>query len=243
VASAEGVFHAENELERALLAAVRGERAPLLAALVEAELYLPAPAAPDAGRRVVAQAGDEVPLPFLELDGVRYVPAFTSETRFREVSPAGGPCMRIRGRALASIWPARCSLALNPGGAVGLALDPDEVARLVDAEPLHDDRYAIAEPPEEPGELLDAMRTFAERTADVDALYRCVLLRPPSRRPQLVIGLEVTTGDVEQVLEGAGQAARQAGAEALAFLLIGRGEPNPVEQFLLERTRPFWVRR
>ena len=242
MAAAEGLFHAENEVERALLAAVRGERERLFAALAESELLLPAPAAPEEARRVVARSGDEVPLPFLERDGVRYVPAFTSETRFREFSPAGGPYMRIRGRVLASIWPEACSLALNPGGAVGLALEPDEVARLREPEPRREERFALGEPREEPVEILDAMRAFAEGTPAVEALYRCVLLRPPSRRPQLVIGLELAGGAVDALLAGASRAAREAGADALSFLLIGRGEPNVVEQFLLERTTPFWVR-
>jgi SseB protein N-terminal domain/SseB protein C-terminal domain len=242
--AAEGLFHAENEVERALVAALRGERGPLLAAVAEAELYLPAPAAPDEGTRVVARAGDEVPLPFLERDGIRYVPAFTSETRFREFAPAGGPYMRIRGRELASIVPQRCSLALNPGGAVGLALEADEVARLRDVEAEPDEQFAVGEPREEPTEILDAMRAFAERTAGVEALYRCLLVRTRSRRTQLVIGLEVAGSDAEPVLAGAARAARGASAEAepLSFLLIGRGGPNVIEQFLLERTRPFWVR-
>jgi hypothetical protein len=242
VTPADALFRAENEVEHALLAAVRGERELLFPALAEAELYLPAPAAPDEGTEVVAEAGDDVPLPFLERDGVRYVPAFTSETRYREFAPGGGPYMRISGRALAAIWPEGCSLALNPGGAVGLGLAADEVARLRRAEPPGEETLVIGEPREEPVQLLEAMREFGERTPAVQALYRGLVLRRPSHRPQLVIGLELVGGDEQAVLAEAGHAAREAGAGALGFLLIGRGEPNAVERFLLERTRPFWVR-
>jgi SseB protein C-terminal domain/SseB protein N-terminal domain len=238
------IFRPENDLEHALVAALRGDREQLLGALSESELYLPAADAPPGERRVVAKAGDKVPLPFLELDGVRYVPAFTSLPRLAEFSPEGGPYLRIAGRVLASIFPPGCNLALNPGGAVGLALGPGEVARIERADPLPETRVTVGEPREEPTELLESMRAFGRRTPQLRAMYRALLRRRPDRRPEIVIGLDVENGEsgLPDLLAAAGRAAREAGFEAVAFIPVGGGAGGDVERFMLERTRPFWSR-
>jgi SseB protein C-terminal domain/SseB protein N-terminal domain len=244
------LFRPENDLEHALVAALRGDREQLLGALSEAELYLPAADAPPGERRVVAQAGDTVPLPFLELEGVRYVPAFTSLPRLAEFTAEGGPYLRIAGRVLASIWPEGCSLALNPGGAVGLALGPGEVSRIPRAAPPAEAGVTVGEPREEPTRLLETLSAFGERTPELRALYRALLRRRPDRRPEIVIGVAVENGEdgedgeaeLPELLAAAGRAAREAGFEAVAFLPIGGGAGGDVERFMLERTRPFWSR-
>jgi SseB protein C-terminal domain/SseB protein N-terminal domain len=241
------LFRPENDLEHALVAALRGDREQLLGALSEAELYLPAADAPPGERRVVAKVGDTVPLPFLELDDARYVPAFTSLPRLAEFAAEGGPYLRIAGRVLASICPEDCSLALNPGGAVGLALGPGEVSRIPRAEPPDETGVKVGEPREEPTELLERLSAFGERTPALRALYRALLRRRPDRRPEIVIGLAVEDGEdgeeeLAELLAEAGRAAREAGFETVAFLPVGGGAGGDVERFMLERTRPFWSR-
>jgi SseB protein C-terminal domain/SseB protein N-terminal domain len=247
VSTSSQLFRPENDLEHALVAALRGDREQLLGALAEAELYLPAADAPPGERRVVARAGDTVPLPFLELEGVRYVPAFTSLPRLAEFAAEGGPYLRIAGKVLASIWPEGCSLALNPGGTVGLALGAAEVSRIAHAAQPAEAGVTVGEPREEPTRLLETLSAFGERTPELRALYRALLRRRPDRRPEIVIGLAVEDGESDEaelpeLLEAAGRAAREAGFEAVAFLPVGSGDGGDVERFMLERTRPFWSR-
>src|SRR5919197_6164728 len=95
-------FRPENELEDALVTALQDEGPDaFLAALAEAEVYLPAPGpAPEAEKLVTAEAGDEIPLPLLEQGGERFVPVFSSPRQLLRYVPEGTPYLRLQGRAL-----------------------------------------------------------------------------------------------------------------------------------------------
>jgi hypothetical protein len=249
----ERLFRPENELEEVLLDAARsGELEELLGVVARSELYLPTPApGPAEERRVEAKAGDELPLPLLELDGVQYVAVYTSQTQLARVPAAGTGYIRIAGAALAAVLPPELALVLNPGADLGITIAADQLARLrervADDEPEPDpdeQGFLVGEPREEPVELLAAMRLFVEQTDTVEAAYRGLLLRRRGGTPEPVIGLELAgTADEAAVVEAAAHAAREAGIDALALVPIRRGsDSGPVARFLVERTEPFYVR-
>jgi hypothetical protein len=239
-------FRPENELEDALVTALQEEQPDaFLAALAEAEVYLPAPGpAPDGERLVTAQVGDEIPLPLLEQGGERFIPVFSSPKQLLRYVPEGTPYLRLSGRALALIWPADCSLALNPRGELGLVLSPEQVAAVKDAPERGGSGFLIGEPKEEPRALLEAMRAFAAARPQVRAAYRGLLVRRTGAQPEPVIGLELDPrADAALIIDAAAEAARGAGVERLALVPLQPGvDAGRVGRFLLEQTEPFYAR-
>jgi hypothetical protein len=245
--SAPLTFRSENALEDALLAAYENDDVDqLLRTLAVADVYLPAAGpGPEEEALVTARAGEDLPLPVIELEGTSFVPVFTSVTQFSRFRPEGGGYMRLRGRALAGITPSGVGVAINPGGDLGLPLTSEQVARLAGVEPANaETEFLVGEPREEPVELLEAIRAFAEGRPEVRAAYRGLLVRRPGAEPEHVIGLELrAAADAEAVVDAAAEAARRAGVERLALVPLQPGlEAGPVGRFLLERTEPFWSR-
>jgi hypothetical protein len=244
------LFRPENALEEALVIALRvDEVEALLAAFAEAEVFVPsADAGPGPGEEqpVRAGLGDTVALPVIELGGDRFVPVFSSLRQLGLARPAGGGYLRFSGHSLAVIWPADLSLALNPGGELGLVLGAEQVVGVRDLPPPAEDEASvlIGEPDVEPVEVLAAIREFAERRPEVLAAYRALLVRNPGWVPEPVVGLELARGtDREAVIEAAAEAVRGAGLDVLALLPLLAGEDGgPVARFLLERTQPFYRR-
>jgi hypothetical protein len=241
-------FRPENALEEALLRAYQADDLQaLLPALTIADVYLPADDAPETDREVLAEAGDQIPLPVIDgPDGGRYVPVFSSLAQLAHVRPAGGGYRRLRGRSLAAIVPPDLGVALNPGGALGLPLSPDQVAQLANAPAVDggETQFLLGEPREEPSELLDTMRRFAEERQDVRAAYRALLVRAPGAEPEHVIGLELAAGvDPQPVIDAAADAARAAGVDLLGLLPLQAGvDAGQVGRFMLTQTQPFWRR-
>jgi hypothetical protein len=237
-----GLFRPANPLEDALAASVRaGSPEALLPVLAGSDVFLPAPEAPEREVERVARPGDELPVPFLEHEGRRYVPVFTSSEQLLRFAPAGGPYLRLPGRALAALCPPGCPVVVNPGGELGCVLEPEDVARLAEA-PAADDSLAVGEPQEEPVELLAALRGFGERTPGVEALYRAVVKRAGAA-PELLVGLVLQEGaDERAIVTGAAEVAGAAGFDSLALLPLRGAGDEPLARFLLERTTPFYCR-
>ncbi|MCA1656445.1 MAG: enhanced serine sensitivity protein SseB [Actinobacteria bacterium] len=231
------LIRAENRLEDALLAARDrvGDEA-LLRALAAAQVYLPAPAG--------KPAGAPIPFPLLDVGGAPFVPAFSSLAQLARFRPGGGPYLELEGRALAATWPDGHGLALNPGSELGATLTAEQVERLGEAPPQDGAELLIGEPTEEPLALLDTLRRFGESHPEVRAAYRALLVRRDTTTPEPVIGLELASqSDAAAVVQAAAQAAREAGVERLALLVLDRdGRADPVARFLLERTQPFFAR-
>jgi SseB protein N-terminal domain/SseB protein C-terminal domain len=234
VTEPERLFRPENELEEALAASAREhDLAPLLGALAEAEVFLPTP-------EQVPDASGNLPLPTFEREGKTYVPVFTSAAQLARFAPDGTPFVRISGRALATFWPAECSLVFNPGGDLGAVLTPEQVAQVLEAPPP-DRALAIGEPREEPEELLEAIRRFAEGRPEIEAAYRGLLVRRGGV-PEIVVGLELAPGADETAVIA--EAARAAGVESVALVPLRRdAAQSDVARYLLEKTEPFYRRQ
>jgi hypothetical protein len=240
-------FRPENALEDALLAAREtGDLDHLLVTLALADVFIPsAEPGPDEETRVTAKAGEQLAMPVIELDGASYVPVFTSATQLGRFRPEGGGYLRLHGRALATVTPDDVGVAVNPGGDLGLALTPEQLAGLATAEPGNSEaEFLIGEPREKPTALLEAIARFAEVRPEVRAAYGALLVRRPGAEPEHVIGLELRSGaDAEPVIEAAAEAAREAGVERLALLPLQTGvEAGQIGRFLLGKTEPFWSR-
>lgn len=66
----------------------------------------------------------------VEVEGREGVAVYTSVAQMAYAAPTGGPCVQMTGGRLAQDWDGRTPLLLNPGGTLGLALDPETIETL-----------------------------------------------------------------------------------------------------------------
>ena len=118
-------FEPVNDLERAMLAAlVDPEAMPsFLDALSTSELIVPL-------YRPADEKVDPRVFNMVEVDGQEGVAVYTSIVQMAYAAPEGGPCVQMTGRRLAEDWDGHTPLLINPGGTLGLALDPQTVEGL-----------------------------------------------------------------------------------------------------------------
>jgi hypothetical protein len=229
-----GLARTENLLEQALLAARRrGDVTALLPVLADADVFLPTPA--------VDGDGQEVPLALVDVGGRPFVPVFSSLTALARYRPEGGAYLQLSGRALAEAVPGELAVVLDPGSELAVPVEPADLARLRDAPPPDGEaELVIGEPREEPAEALDALRRFAAARPEVRAAYRALLVLRAGGGAEPVIGLELEPGaDGEAVLGAAAEAARAAGVESLALVVVADDE---IGTFLRDKTEPFYRR-
>ncbi|MDQ3916121.1 MAG: enhanced serine sensitivity protein SseB [Actinomycetota bacterium] len=244
-------FVPENPLEDALIAAGDDQerRRRVYEALFGAEVLLPAAGPPPSEDRLwSAPPGSEIDLPVIEHDGLTIVPAFSSLTQLSRYAGEGAGYLKIEVRELMRIWHDDLWLGLNPHGP-GILLSPEEVHGLPRPDlrrpPSADTDYMLGVPKVEPTGLLDAIRSYAERSGKIVAAYRAIMLMAePDATSRIVIGLEMTEGsDGRDVFAEVIEAVR-VGEDVDDFLLVPVGVPNagPVARFLVEQTEPFYGR-
>lgn len=241
-------FRPENALEEEMLYAFESHDERMLhATLAIADVYLPSSDGPGVAEEHIAREGDEFPLPTVEgPDGVTYIAAYSS---LAQLARAEGPIgyRRMRCRDLARIAPGELGLAVNPAGELGFPLTPEQLASLVELPPPDDGEmgYLLGEPKDEPTELLDTMRRFADSRDDVLALYRALLVRSPGAVPEHLVGVEVAARtDAQAVIDAAFQACRESGIDRAGFIPIQPGvDSGSVGRFMLRQTKPFWTAR
>jgi SseB protein N-terminal domain/SseB protein C-terminal domain len=240
----------QNLLEEAMVVASRDPDATpsFLRALAEAEVFVPQERPPATGERGMARPGEQVELPFVTHEGRTVVPVFSSLDRLQAYVPQGTSFIRLRGRDLASLWPADAWLALNPRGDLGTMLSPQQVRQLAGTAGPEDlatgSEYVIGQPREEPRGLLEVVELFCRRTPEVKAAYRGLLAFPRGdRAAQIVIGLEVDEGaDMDRIRETLLAAGRESGVDSFGLVPVRPADPGPVAAYLLEKTEPFYRR-
>lgn len=234
-------FVPENPLEEALAAAVSdpSHRGAFFDALVDSELLIPAPGPPPAEDRLMsAPAGSEIDLPVVEDGGRSIVPAFTSMGQLLRFVAEGTGYVQIAVRDLVKLWRDDLWLGLNPRGP-GVLLGPDDVRRLAP----ENGEYLLGEPREEPETLIGAVRAYAERSGNVVAAYRALMVAGEGAEPRVVVGLELADGaDRDTVFAQVTEAGRETGIDGFALVPVTADATGPVARYLLDRTKPFYRR-
>ncbi|MGW1412472.1 enhanced serine sensitivity protein SseB [Streptomyces sp. NPDC002403] len=216
-----------NELEEVLMASVGVPEAGgrLVEVLGRSQVWVPLPngGGPDSA---------DLDLPTLEIEGVAYVPVFSSEQQFLACVGTRMSFTVAPARDFARGLPPQLGIAVNPGGAVGIPMPPPAVAELCRAGrtpldgPDGGGRVRLYEPDwkEEPVDFLAAAAGEFEESGVVLSARRA-LASIEGGDPVLFVGVEFSTW------EGAG---RNAPMDALGRAL-GRAEvPWPVNLILLD---------
>ncbi|MBA0051696.1 enhanced serine sensitivity protein SseB [Streptomyces sp. AJS327] len=220
-----------NELEETLAASLETPNAGarLLEVLGRSRVWLPLPEG----------GGPESPdldVPTIELGGAPYVPVFSSEQQFRQVSGAHMSHTVAPAREFARGLPPGVGIAVNPEGTVGVPLPPEAVAELCKSTAAEQalsggrgSRVRLFEPDwqEDPVTFLAAAGREFDALGPVRSARRA-LASAEGDPPALFVGVELDLLEPE---------SRQAVHDALSRALGQAPVPWPVQLVLLDAAR------
>ncbi|MFI1578665.1 enhanced serine sensitivity protein SseB [Embleya sp. NPDC020630] len=229
-----------NPVESALVAAMRdpSRAEALFEALAEADVWVPLPEGGSA-------ADTELTLPTAEIDGRPYVPVFSSEEQFHRLAgPMAGTVAPMR--EFARGLPPHIGIVVNPGGEAGIPIPPPgvlELARLPGAG-RRGARVRLYEPDQEPMDfLIAAAAEFIHVPVVLSA--RRGLGEVESDPPVLFVGVELDRWQEEDRLAAIGALERALGRAACPWpvnVVLLDVAQDPVGDWMLERTQPFYLR-
>ncbi|MEV0118822.1 enhanced serine sensitivity protein SseB [Streptomyces sp. NPDC050844] len=242
-----------NELEEVLAAALGTGGAPqtgtasagarIVEVLGRSHIWVPLPNGGDG-------AGGTLDLPTLEIEGQAYVPVFSSEQQFQQVTGGRMSCTVAPAVEFARGLPPQLGIAVNPDGTVGVPLPPPAVAELCRAGrtpldgPASGGRVRLYEPDwqHDPVDFLSAAAREFEATGVVLSARRC-LASVEGDDPSLFIGVELSSweGDARDLpMAAVGRALGLAPVPWPVNLVLLDVAQDPVGDWLRARVRPFF---
>lgn len=246
-------FHPENDLERALVAAADDPaNAPAFyRTLLDSKLLVidesAAPAQP--GQRTL-DAGTQLRLRPLEIEGQPHVPVFSALSRLQAFINSQVNYLSIGARDLFAIL-RDSHVVLNPGADYGKQFLPSEVAAIVDGSIFsQQSTYVVPEatqvllgqPAEYPSHITNALKRFFATRSDVRAAYLAHYHNPArDEKPCTLIGVDAS-GDWAALVGGAslvlGQVARST--DVVDFIRI---DASGISRYMVNETKPFYRRK
>ncbi|MFF2184091.1 enhanced serine sensitivity protein SseB [Streptomyces sp. NPDC058155] len=236
-----------NELEEVLAASLGNTSAGgrLVEVLGRSQLWVPLPngGGPDS---------PGLDLPTMEIEGVPYVPVFSSEQQFLQCVGAHMPFTVAPAREFARGLPPRLGIAVNPGGMVGAPLPPLAVAELcrVGRTPLDGPasggRVRLFEPDwqEDPVDFLTAAAEEFEASGVVLTARRG-LASIEGEPPVLFVGVQLSFWEAAErnaPMDALGRALGRVQVGWPVNLVLLDATQDPVGTWMLERVRPFYQR-
>ncbi|MFE7125499.1 enhanced serine sensitivity protein SseB [Streptomyces sp. NPDC057617] len=236
-----------NELEEVLAASLgsQGAGGRLVEVLGRSEVWVPLPngGGPDS---------PGLDLPTLEIEGVPYVPVFSSQGQFLQCVGAHMPFTIAPAREFARGLPPQLGIAVNPGGMVGMPLPPPAVAELCRSGrspldgPATGGRVRLFEPDwqEDPVDFLAAAGSEFE-TSGVVLSARRALASVEGDPPALFIGVQLSSweaADRNAPLDALGRALGRVSVGWPVNLILLDVAQDPVGDYLLAKVRPFYQR-
>ncbi|MEI5101433.1 enhanced serine sensitivity protein SseB [Streptomyces sp. PmtG] len=238
-----------NELEEVLAASLGAPPsdavgARIVEALGRAHIWIPLPngGGPDSGT---------LDLPTLELDGQAYVPVFTSEQQFQQVTGGTMSCTVAPAVEFARGLQPELGIALNPEGTVGAPLPPAAVAALCQVGrteldgPVSGGRVRLYEPDwqDDPVDFLSAAAREFAAVGVVLSARRCLAV-VEDEEPALFVGVELSSweGDARDLpMRALGQALAETPVPWPVNLVLLDVAQDPVADWMKQRLRPFYT--
>lgn len=236
-----------NELEEVLAASLGNASAGgrLVEVLGRSQLWVPLPngGGPDS---------PGLDLPTMEMEGVPYVPVFSSEQQFLQCVGSHMPFTVAPAREFARGLPPRLGIAVNPGGMVGVPLPPPAVAELcrVGRTPLDGPasggRVRLFEPDwqEDPVDFLNAAAEEFEASGVVLTARRG-LASIEGEAPVLFVGVQLSSWEAAErnaPMDALGRALGRGHVGWPVNLVLLDATQDPVGTWMLEKVRPFYQR-
>ncbi|MEV7324667.1 enhanced serine sensitivity protein SseB [Streptomyces sp. NPDC093970] len=234
-----------NELEEVLSASlgVPAAAGRLIEVLARSFLWIPLPegGGPHSG---------SLDLPTTEIEGRVYVPVFSSEEQFRQVTGSHLSYTVAPAVEFARGLPPQVGIAVNPGGMVGVPLPPEAVAELCRGGrseldgPASGGRVRLYEPDwqDDPMDFLAAASAEFAQTGVVATARRCLAV-VETADPVMFVGVELSQweGDIRALpLEALGRALGRIPLNWPVNLVLLDVADDPVGHWMRENVRPFY---
>ena len=238
------IFIPENELERALVEAVKNPAAApdFYRLLLESDLLVMGTAQGQEGatHAFTLAPGHNLNLVTGLKDGVRYLPVFSSVPRMQDYVKQECKYLSIKGRALLDLVRG-APVTLNPASEYGKELTAEQVGQLLG--PSRPQRTRVSDAGY-PMPLVEALaRVFAANPLVEAARMIQVTFADRAQEPHPLVGIEANPGIDFRALVDAIQREAEHAAPGTVFDVhrIDRAAPNSVTQTLLQ-AEPFYVR-
>jgi SseB protein N-terminal domain/SseB protein C-terminal domain len=236
------LFIAENELERALVAAVKDPASgpDFYRLLLEQDLLVlgTVEGQEDASDKIALKLGGKLNLVSGLKEGSRYLPVFSSLTRLQEYVKQDSKYLSINGRALLE-WTHGAPVTLNPASEYGKELTPDQIRQLLGGPaPLR----VIAGQAEYPTALVEGLTQLFAVRPDIQTAWMIQLTNAdPAQEPHPLVGIE-TVGDWPSLMQAV-QAMAQTSVPGMMFDVqrVDRRNPGGMTGALLQ-VPPFYQR-
>jgi len=241
-------FISENELERALVRAVKTpSSAPdFYRLLLESDVLVlgTVEGKEDASEEFAVGPGGKVNLVTGVKNGTRYLPIFSSLLRMQEYVKQDSKYLRVNCRALLDL--ARgAPVTLNPASEYGKEFTPQEVAQLLDPAVLRGQPRAIVGEADIPMPLVDTLKEVFTARPDVKAAWMIKVSFADRDEPHPLVGVELDSamgGDWPSLMQAV-EAAAGRSIPGMVFDLqrIDRSRHDSLTDALLQ-VPPFFQR-
>jgi hypothetical protein len=238
-------FISENELERALVEAVKQPASAqnFYRLLLDADLLVmgTVEGQEDTTSEFRLGPGGKLNLVTGIKNGGMFLPVFSSLVRMQEYVKQESKYLRMNGRSLLDL--ARgAPVILNPASEYGKELSPEQVAQLLDPPVSRNRPSTLIGETEYPMPLVETLTEVFTARPEIEAAWMIQLNFGDLREPHPLVGIE-TEGDWPSLVQIIEVAAEQA-LPGLVFDLqhIDRQRPNSVTDTLLQ-VPPFYQRR
>lgn len=239
-----------NPTEEALQAAMQDPENPerigeFFGALMAGRLWVPLPEG--AG----PQEDGTFAMPTLEFqdeesaEPQQLIPAFTSPEQFTIGAPEGVEQIELAASDMIQQCPDTVGLAINPGCEEGMPIPPEGVQMLAQ-DFAGEARITIDHPEVEPTELLTAIGTALTPVSQVVSASRA-WIDVEDAGEGLIIGVELDDPTDEKAQEQTLHAVEQVVQEiepsfSLDVTFVDLVEDDPIDEWLLDNTDPFYSR-
>jgi hypothetical protein len=242
-------FISENELERALVSAVKNPAsAPdFYRLLLDSDLLVmgTVEGQEDATEQFSIGPGGKVNLVTGVKNGSTFLPVFSSLLRMQEYVKQETKYLRVNGRALLDLTRG-APVILNPASEYGKELSPQEVAQLLDPPAARGQPLTIMGEAEYPMRLVETLQDVFAARSDIEAAWMIQVKFADRDEPHPLVGVEFDSGmggdwpSLMQAVEAA--ADRSIPGTVFDLQRIERSRPNSLTDALLQ-VPPFYQRR
>ena len=246
------MFEPENAIEKLLVQAVKNpdERVKFYQGLLEADIYALSSDTSEIGTssQVLAR-GTEVHFQHFDIQGVRYLPIFTSKERIEALVKAPSTYLKFKGRNFFELTRGE-KVFLNPGSEIAKGFTPKEISDMLDGSIFQprvrlkvDENLEVyvGQPAEYPGELVRNLLELFTHDPLVRTAYLAVEASATAPdKPHFLVGIDVE-GDWDRILAEAKKAAKEGGAAKLTVDFV-KIDTSPIAKYMVTQTEAFYQR-
>lgn len=248
------MFTPENQLEESLMKAADdpAHRPQFYRDFVNSDILVVRHGPPpEREAQTVLEAGMQLQIAPVELNGKTYLPIFSSLPRLQAVIEEEVGYLRLNALKFLEITRG-ADVMLNPGSGYGKEFTKDEIASLIDGtiwEPSathlveRETEVLLGQPARYPHALTDALSRLFKNRKEVRAAY-VAHFHDPSRteRAHTLVGVEAAD-DFEAVVAEAGIVARdiEVPDPPVEFIRVGAG--GGLDDYFLKSSEPFYRRK